>query len=224
MGDNITLSAADGHEFGAYQAVPAGESLGGVVVLQEIFGVNRHIRSVCDRLAAAGYRALAPALFDRRERGFESGYGAEEVAYAKRFLVDLDWPAMVLDTAAAVDHLRPHGPVALMGFCLGGSLAYLSALQVPGIAAVVAYYGSQIVKHADRAPNCPTLLHFGSLDPSIPMSDVDRIRQLRPDCELYTYEAGHGFNCDERAAYQAESAALAWRRSLATLGKGFGRG
>src|SRR5713226_3481973 len=143
MGKPLSLTAKDSHRLGAYRADPAGKPLGGVVVVQEIFGVNHHIRSVCDRLAALGYVAVAPALFDRFARDFQSGYSPEEVAQARKFLADIDWAAFVADTTAAVEALPR--PVAVLGFCMGGTVAYLAATQLDGLAAAVCFYGGQIV-------------------------------------------------------------------------------
>jgi carboxymethylenebutenolidase len=215
MGKPLSLTAKDAHRLGAYRADPAGKPLGGVVVVQEIFGVNRHIRSVCDRLAALGYAAVAPALFDRFARDFQSGYSPDEIANARKFLANIDWAAFVRDTAAAVEALPR--PVAVMGFCMGGTVAYLAATQLDGLAAAVCFYGGQIVKSADAKPRCPTQMHFGEKDEHIPMTDVDAIRAKRPDCEIHVYPAGHGFYCDERASFHAESAAIAWGRTLRFL-------
>jgi carboxymethylenebutenolidase len=214
----IEIASADGLRFGCWQSPATGSRRGSVVVLQEIFGVNPHIRSVCDRLAGLGYDAFAPALFDRLQPGLSLGYSKEEVASALAFLPRLDWDAMVSDTLATVRHARERGgPVAAMGFCLGASVAYLAAQRESGIAAVVGYYGGQIVRHLEAPPQSPTLLHYGETDHTIPMADVERIRQGRPECELHVYPAGHGFNCDERASYAPASAALAWDRSMRWL-------
>ncbi|RYY81748.1 MAG: dienelactone hydrolase family protein, partial [Comamonadaceae bacterium] len=205
----IDILAPDGHRFSCWQSLATGPRQGAVVVLQEIFGVNHHIQAVCDRLAAAGYDAFAPALFDRIEPGFSSGYAKEDVARALQFLPRLDWDAMVRDTLATAAHAAATrgGPVAAMGFCLGASVAWLAAQRGEGIAAVVGYYGGQIVQHLQEPARRPTLLHYGEHDHTIPMADVDRIRRERPDCTLHVYDAGHGFNCDERAAFEPASAA-----------------
>ncbi|PWB57323.1 MAG: carboxymethylenebutenolidase [Bradyrhizobiaceae bacterium] len=225
MGQPLTLVAADSHRLGAYRADPAGKPRGGVVVVQEIFGVNHHIRAVCDRIAEAGYAALAPALFDRTARDFQSGYSPEEVAKARKFIETPDWDAMLRDTAAAAEELKGLGSVAVIGFCMGGTIAFLSATRLAGIAAAVCYYGGGIARFADETPKCPTQMHFGEKDDHIPMSAVEEIRRKRPDCEIHVYQgAGHGFHCDERASYHAESAALAWKRSLAFLEKAIGKG
>jgi carboxymethylenebutenolidase len=214
----IKITAPDGHVFDCWQAPATGARRGTVVVLQELFGVNSHIQSVCGRLASHGYDAFAPALFDRLQPGFTCGYTKDEVAEALNFLPRIDWNAMVVDTLATAHHARAAGgPVALMGFCLGASVAYMAAQLAPGIAAVVGYYGGQIAQHLDRPPQSPTLLHYGETDHTIPMAAVERIRAQRPECELHVYPAGHGFNCDARASYEPASAALAWERSMRWL-------
>jgi carboxymethylenebutenolidase len=214
----IELESSDGFRFGAWVALATRKRLGSVVVLQEIFGVNHHIQTVCDRLTNAGYDAIAPALFDRRQRDFVSGYSADEIAEALKFLPMLNWDTMVLDTLATVRHAGARGgQVAVLGFCLGASVGYLAAQREAGIAAVIGYYGGQIVLHLDRPPQSPTLLHYGETDHTIPMADVERIRQGRPECELHTYPAGHGFNCDERRSFEPVAAALAWDRSMQWL-------
>ncbi len=215
MGKNITLTAADGHKLGAYRADPAGVAKGSVVVIQEIFGVNHHIRSVCDRVAAAGYAAVAPALFDRIEPGFESGYSPGEISAAMRFVENPDFEAFLRDTSAAIGELKSAGPVSIMGFCLGGTVAFAAACNLEGLSSAVCYYGGFIAKMADQKPKVPTLMHFGALDAHIPLSDVEIIRQKRPDCDIHVYQgADHGFHCDERGSYNKDAATLAWHRSL----------
>ena len=219
MGKKITLTAADGHKLGAYRADPAETAKKGVVVIQEIFGVNSHIQSVCDRLAAAGYAALAPALFDRIEPGFECGYSPEEIGGAMRFVQNPDFGAFLRDTAAAIGELKAVGPVSIMGFCLGGTVAFAAACNLDGLFSAVCYYGGFIAKMADQKPKIPTQMHFGALDAHIPLSDVETIRKKRPECEVYVYEgADHGFNCDQRGSYNKEAAALAWQRSMDWIG------
>ncbi|HXY90224.1 MAG TPA: dienelactone hydrolase family protein [Xanthobacteraceae bacterium] len=225
MGTKVTLTAADGFQLGAYRADPKGPPRGGVVVIQEIFGVNHHIRAVCDRLADAGYRTMAPQVFDRMSPNFESGYSEAEIAKAREFLPRLDWAKLMLDASAAVDALKKEGgPVAMIGFCMGGTVAFIAATRLGGLAASVCYYGGQIVRFADNKPRCPVQMHFGEKDASIPTGDVETIRQKRPECEIFTYPgAGHAFNRDESpAAYEPNSARLAWQRSLAFLAKTLG--
>jgi carboxymethylenebutenolidase len=220
LGKHFSLTATDSFKLGAYRADPKGTPKGGMVVIQEIFGVNQHIRNVCDAIAAEGYAAVAPALFDRITPNFECGYSPDEVANARKFIANPDWDAMLRDTDAAIKELRPAGPVGIIGFCMGGSVAYLAACRLSGLSASVCYYGGRIVAFADEKPRCPTQMHFGETDQGIPLSDVETIKQKRPDCEIYIYPgAGHGFHCDERASFNADAAKLAWQRSMAFLAK-----
>ena len=199
MGSFISLTSADGHQLRAYRADPAGAARGGIVVLQEIFGVNAYIRSVCDQLAAEGYVAVAPSLFDRQQPGFESGYSSAEIAEARKFLADIDWDRFLLDTDAAVQVLKAEGPVASFGFCLGATIAFLGATRLKDVAAAVCYHGGQIIRVADEAPRVPVQMHFGSEDPTIPLSDVNTIKSKRPEPEIYVYEgAKHGFGCEDK--------------------------
>ncbi|RJF74835.1 dienelactone hydrolase family protein [Rhodopseudomonas palustris] len=214
MGHDITLTADDGFQLGAYRAEPAGAAAASVVVIQEIFGVNQHIRAVCDRFAAQGYRAIAPAIFDRIERNFQSGYSPEEIATARKFVANPDWDAMLRDTKAAIDSVKGEGPVGIIGYCLGGSVAYLAAARLEGLSAAIGYYGGAIVRFADEAPKVPTQLHFGEKDSGIPLTDVEIIRSKRPEVDIHVYlEAQHGFSCDERASFDKQSSDRAWQRS-----------
>lgn len=222
MGKHLSLTASDGFELGAYRADPEGRPRGGLVVIQEIFGVNHHIRSVCDRFAALGYVALAPAVFDRHVRNFESGYSPAEVEEARKFIPRIDWGAMLRDTAAAIAALQDTGKVGIIGYCMGGTVAFLAAGKLDGLAAAVGYYGGQTAKNADLVPRVPVMLHFGERDASIPLADVETLRQKRPDCALHLYPAGHAFNCDERANYDPDSAKLALSRTLTFLEKHVG--
>ena len=161
---------------------------------------------------------MAPALFDRQEKDFQSGYSADEVAQARRFIAKPDWDAMLRDTQAAIDAVKSAGPVAVGGFCMGGSVAFLAATRLSGLAAAVGYYGGAIVKFADEKPKVPVQLHFGAKDHGIPLSDVEIIRTKRPEAEIFIYdEAGHGFHCDERASYHKPSADIAEGRTQAFL-------
>lgn len=215
MGQDIQLTASDGFRLGAYRADPTGAPRAAVVVIQEIFGVNHHIRNICDRFAVQGYTAVAPALFDRSERNFQSGYSPEEVAVARKFIAKPDFEAFLRDTEAAVKAVADVGPVGVIGFCLGGSVAYLAATRLDGLKAAIGYYGGAIVRFADAPPKVPTQLHFGEKDTGIPLADVETIRAKRPDVEVFVYaNAQHGFGCDERASYHQPSAELARRRSL----------
>jgi carboxymethylenebutenolidase len=220
VGQDIKLKASDNFELGGYRADPAGPRKGAVVVIQEIFGVNHHIRSVCDRLAAEGYVAIAPAIFDRIEPNFTSGYSPDEITVARKFVANPDWPAMLLDTQAAIDAVKDAGPVGIIGFCLGGSIAYAAATKLSGLKAAVGYYGGAIVRLADDKPKVPTQLHFGEKDAGIPLTDVETIKAKQPDVEIFIYPgAQHGFHCDERASYDKASADVAWPRSMAFFAK-----
>ena len=169
MGKQFTLTTTDKHSLGAYRADPAGTPKGGMVVVQEIFGVNHHIRAVCDRLAALGYVAVAPAVFDRFVRNFESGYTPDEIAHARSYLGNLNWDHMMADIAAAQGDLKGTGPLGIVGFCMGGTAAFLAACRIPGFSAAVAFYGGMIGKFADEKPKCPMQMHFGEKDDGIPM-------------------------------------------------------
>lgn len=212
------LHAADGHALDAYVAMPEGTPKAALVIIQEIFGVNHHIRSMADRFAREGYLAVAPALFDRYERGFETGYDAEgrEKGMAIIQQMKMEWAAA--DTLAAVTFARDEykTEVGILGFCLGGSIAWMAAAHMP-VGAAVGYYGGYIAKFIGEQPNMPVLLHFGDKDDHIPMSDVEAIRAAHPDVPVYTYAAGHGFNCDERGSYNEAAANEAWQRTLAFL-------
>jgi carboxymethylenebutenolidase len=220
LGKHFSLTSDDKFQLGAYRADPAGTPKGGMVVIQEIFGVNQHIRAVCDRLAGEGYAAVAPALFDRQTKDYQSGYTPDEIAASRKFVANPDWAAMMRDTQAAIDDLKGAGPVGIVGFCMGGSVAFLAACRLNGLSASVAYYGGQIAKFADEKPKCPVMMHFGETDAAIPMTDVDTIKKKRPESEVFVYPvAGHGFHCDERGSFHSESAKLAWQRTMDFLNK-----
>jgi carboxymethylenebutenolidase len=210
------LTASDGHELDAYEVHPDGASAS-IVVVQEIFGVNAHIRSVVDRYASFGYRAIAPALFDRGERGVELGYDDVGRARGIELVMPIAFDAAMRDVAAAVDHVSDTGPVAVIGYCFGGSVAWIAACELP-IAAAVGYYGGQIYGMRDRSPRVPTMLHFGELDHGIPLDQVSAIADAHPEVPVHVYaSADHGFNCDARPQYDARSAAIALGRTLEFL-------
>jgi carboxymethylenebutenolidase len=220
VGHPIKLTASDGFQLGGYRADPATAPKAALVVIQEIFGVNHHIRNICDRFASAGYVAVAPAIFDRIERDFQSGYSPDEVAVARKFVANPDWTAMLRDVQAAIDSVKSVGPIGIVGFCLGGSVAYAAATKLTGLSAAVGYYGGAIVRFADDNPGVPMMLHFGEKDAGIPVSDVETIRAKQPDLEVHVYPgAQHGFSCDERASYDKASADIAWQRTLAFFAK-----
>lgn len=215
MGEQITLTASDGVKIGAYKVVPSGTPRGGIVVVQEIFGVNPHIRKVADGYAAEGYLVIAPALFDRMEPDVELGYTGEDYNKAINFMNKIDKEKALLDIAAAVAAASSAGKVGIVGYCFGGLMSFTAAARVPGLAAAVAYYGGGIAQVADLQPKVPLLLHFGERDNLIPPADVAKIHAAHPNVPIYTYPAGHGFNCDARSSYDKPSADLALSRSLA---------
>ncbi len=223
-GSMISLKTADGQNIGAYLAEPAGPPKAALLVLQEIFGVNRHMRAVTDGFAAAGFLALCPALFDRAKPGVELGYQADDVAQGRdlRGAVTLD--QTLADMSAGIEALHARAPglkVAVIGYCWGGSLAWMASTRLK-VDAAIGYYGGQITPFVNETPACPIMLHFGEFDKGIPLSDVAAIQAAHPDLPVHIYPAGHGFNCTERADYNAEASALALTRSMAFLQKSLG--
>lgn len=213
MGHWETLMARDGHEFSAWMAAPSGAARGAIVLLQEIFGVNRHIRAQVDAYAAEGYLTIAPALYDRIGRNIETGYSDEERAQARGSMLQIRQQDALADIGAALNVVRHAGRVALLGYCWGGTLAWIAARTLPARAAV-AYYPGSIGEHLDDVPACATLLHFAERDPLVPAETVQRVRGLCARCVVQVYPAQHGFNCSERAAFDAASAALARQHTL----------
>lgn len=221
MGNGITLEASDGHEFDAWRAAPDDEPRGAVVIIQEIFGVNAHVQRVCEGYAADGYLAIAPALFDRIERGVELDYDEAGTARGRELRTRLGWEDPLRDIDAAVALARDTGNVATIGYCWGGSLSWLTATRLK-VDAAVCYYGGQIGDFLDEQARCPVLMHFGERDELIPLETVEGIRAAHPDIPVFMYPAGHGFNCDARASWHAESAELARRRTLNFLAEHVG--
>jgi carboxymethylenebutenolidase len=220
MSEHVTLKAADGHESDAYVARPEGEPIAGLVVVQEIFGVNAHIRSVADSYARDGFLAVAPALFDRIERGVELDYVGADMQKAVSFIPKLDLDKSLADVAAAVEFAGSSSgkAVGVIGYCYGGTLAWLAAARLrPAVA--VGYYGGRTSNYADEKLFAPVMLHFGRLDAHIPAEEVEKIHAAHPEVEIYWYDAEHGFNCDARGSYNKEAALEARERSLAFLRK-----
>jgi carboxymethylenebutenolidase len=216
--ETITLKADDGHELTAYSARPKAESQrrGGVVVLQEIFGVNRHIREVTEGFAAEGYFAIAPALYDRSSRrGVELGYTSDDVQLGRKLREEFSWDDSMRDIDAARSLLASEGlPVGTVGYCWGGSISFLAATRLDVQAAVV-YYGGQILPYVEESERCPLLMHFGTKDESIPLESVETIRKAHPSATIHLYDADHGFNCNLRASYNETAARLARERTIA---------
>lgn len=220
MSEFVRLRAADGHELGAYVALPAGEPIAALVVIQEIFGVNAHIRSVADGYAKDGFLCVAPALFDRIQPGVELSYEGDDMQTARSMMPRFNLPKAVEDIQAAVEYAASSSgqKTGVIGYCLGGTLAWLAATRLRP-AAAVGYYGGQIGNYVTETPSCPAMFHFGRQDAHIPASEVEKLHVAHPDVEVYWYDAGHGFNCEPRASYNAAAAAEARERSLGFLKK-----
>ncbi|MCW0236628.1 MAG: dienelactone hydrolase family protein [Ferrovibrio sp.] len=215
MGAMTSLTAADGHRLAAYTAEPKGTPKGGVVVIQEIFGVNGHIRAVTDGYAADGYYAVAPALFDRVQANVDLGYSAEDVAAGRDIRGRMAWDTVMKDVTVAFALASGAGRVGTVGYCYGGGVTWKMATSLPGLAASVGYYGGPWGELKDEAPKAPCLLHFGALDKMIPTALADEMKALHPSITTHVYDADHGFNCDQRATYNAAAAVTARRRTLA---------
>jgi carboxymethylenebutenolidase len=205
MGRTVELKAADGFALAAYRADPTGKPKGGLVVVQEIFGVNRHMRYVTDSFAAAGYAAVAPALFDRARRGVDIGYDEAAIQTGVGLRAKIPLADTLLDVQAAIDSLADSGKIGVVGYCWGGSLAFFAATRLHGLSAAVGYYGGMIAAHATEKPRVPLMLHFGEKDHGIPMTDVEKIIGARPDVAVFIYPAGHGFSCEERKDFDGPS-------------------
>ncbi|MGH8736598.1 MAG: dienelactone hydrolase family protein [Burkholderiales bacterium] len=219
MGQAIELTAADGHKLAAYRADPAGTPRGAVVVIQEIFGVNSHIRSVADGYAADGYLALAPAMYDRAQRGYETGYSQPEIQAGVAIMQKLDWKQTLIDVSAAIETVKSAGKVGIVGYCWGGTVAWVAACRRRGLACSAPYYGGAIPNFISEQPKCPVMFHFGEQDHSITLEQAKKIAAAHPEASAHFYPAGHGFNCDQRGSFNAESAKLARERTVAFLRK-----
>jgi carboxymethylenebutenolidase len=219
MGQWIELSASDGVRLAAYRADPAGpdKPRGGLVVVQEIFGVNSHIRDVCDGFAADGYVTIAPALFDRYERNFDIGYTPEDIARGRELKAKAGTDAALRDVAAARDAAASAGRVGIVGYCWGGFITWMSAARLPGFTCAVSYYGGGILDAGSEQPKCPLMAHFGERDTVIPVAGVEKLAAAHPEAQVFLYAADHGFNCDQRKSYDAEAASLARERTLEFL-------
>lgn len=222
MADTLTLTAEDGHKLAAYIAQPESRPKGGVVVIQEIFGVNAHIRAVADDYAAQGYLSIAPALFDRVRPGIELGYSEDDVTKGREIRAQVRNEDALLDIDAAADAVRSAGRIAAVGYCWGGTLAWLTAVRLQGLSAVASYYGGGIGGFASEQPHCPVILHFGERDHAIPPTEVEAVRKAHPELPVHVYPAGHGFNCDQRGSFEPKSAEIARERTLAFFAKHLG--
>lgn len=221
MGEYNQLMARDGHEFATWLAPAAGTPRGALVILQEIFGLNSHIRSVADGYAADGYLCIAPALFDRVRRNVELGYGPDQVEEGRGYAMQIPEEKLLLDITACINVVKHSGPVAVVGYCWGGALAHLAACELP-IRAAVDYYGTRTIQNLHRRTKAPVLYHFGERDKTIPPEAIEKVRAADPTGEVHVYPADHGFNCDQRASFDAASAKLARERTLEFLARKLG--
>ncbi len=217
---DILLRASDGHELSAHRIDPIGPARGGIVVIQEIFGVNQHIRATAARYAAAGYAVIAPAFFDRLEAKLELGYDKADTERGRQLVGKLEAAQILADLQAGVDALRGAGEVGIVGYCWGGAVAWVAANKLSGVARAVSYYGSRIVNYIDLAPQIPVQMHVGRNDASFPLAKVHELGRRYPSVEIHEYEAGHGFNCDHRSGYDPEASAHALERALRFLAGG----
>lgn len=216
MGQMIELTASDGFTFGAYHVQPTGPRKGGLILIQEIFGVNADIRRTSDDFAALGYEVLAPSMYDRVEKGFvRDDHSQDSLAAAMPIAQANGLEKPVVDLQAAVDFLKTRGPVFVTGFCYGGSASWIAATQVNDVAAASCYYGSLLPNLAHLTPKCPVIAHFGATDPFIPMENVERFKAEKPDVPVYLYDAGHGFFTKGGMAYDEKARDLSLQRTLA---------
>jgi carboxymethylenebutenolidase len=214
-GSMIKMTTSDGAEIGVYHVEPKGTRRGGLVLIQEIFGVTDHIKECCDSFADEGYEVLGPSLYDREAPGFAVSYSPEDIQKAIKIARgEHPFDLSIADACTCISALRDKGPVFMTGYCYGGSVTWAAACKCDGLAAASGYYGGNIPQMADWQPKCPTILHFGKHDHGIPMEQVERVQKLHPDVPVYVYDAGHGFNSDRRTDYNREAAALARQRTL----------
>jgi len=211
-GKMISMTMADGKSIGVYRVEAAGARRGGLVLIQEIFGITEHIKSCCDGYAADGYEVLAPSLFDREAPGFVSGYTPEEMQKGAALAYGAPLEQRVSDTQVCIDALE--GPVFITGYCYGGSVVWAAACRCTGLAAASSYYGKLVPDMADEMPRCPTICHFGKKDAGIPLDGVEKFAAKHPEVAVYLYDAGHGFNSDRPTHHNAAAAKLARERTL----------
>jgi len=215
MGKMIELTASDGHRFAAYRADPAGQPKGGIVVIQEIFGGNSHIKSLADGFAADGYLAIAPAMFDRAQKNVDLGYSPQDIEKGRAIRAKITTDMAMKDSEAAVKAAAAAGKVGIVGYCWGGLVAWMAAAKVPGLACAVPYYGGGILDNAELQPKVPVMGHFGDKDAHIPVEGVKQLAEKHRTHQIFIYAADHGFNCDQRGSYNAPAAKQARSRTLA---------
>lgn len=216
MAEKIQLTAQDGHTLDAWRAGPRGKALGGIVIIQEIFGLTEHVQRLVDQYAEEGYLAVAPAMFDRLASDLVFDYS--DVETGRAHMRRLEWPNTMKDVAAAVEAARREAHrVAVIGYCWGGTVAHVAACELD-LDAAVSYYGAGVVQFLDKQPRCPIMYHFGDRDRSIPPENVEAVRSAYPGAVVHVYEgADHGFNCEDRASFDADASRLALERTLAFL-------
>lgn len=214
MGTWIELSAADGHKFAAYKAEPAGKPKGAIVIGPEIFGVNDHIKAVADGFAADGFVAIAPALFDRAQRNYDTGYSQPEIQAGIGVMSKVSIDDAMKDVAASIAHVSSAGKVGMVGYCWGGRLTWIAACRVPGLSAAVSYYGGGIADYKDEQPKCAVMLQFGEQDGNPSPEQARSVAAKHPEAIAHFYPAGHGFNCDHRGSYNADASKLARTRTV----------
>jgi carboxymethylenebutenolidase len=222
MGKMIELAASDGHKLAAYRADPSGKARGGIVVIQEIFGVNSHIRQVADGFAGDGYLAIAPALFDRVQKNVDLGYSPEDIAKGREIRGKVTNDMALKDVEAAIKAASGAGKVGIVGYCWGGLITWLAAGKLGGLACAVPYYGGGILDNADLKPRVPLMGHFGDRDQHIPVEGVKKLAEKHKPNEIFIYAADHGFNCDHRGSYDAPAAKQARERTLGFFRKHVG--
>jgi len=222
MGKMIELTASDGHRLAAYRADPAGQPRGGIVVIQEIFGVNSHIKSVTDGFAADGYLAIAPAMFDRAQKNADLGYSPQDIEKGRGIRAKITTDMAMKDSEAAVKAAAAAGKVGIVGYCWGGFVAWMASAKVPGLACAVPYYGGGILDNADLQPKVPLMGHFGDKDAHIPVEGVKQLAEKHKRQQIFIYAADHGFNCDQRGSYNAPAAKQARSRTLEFFRKHIG--
>ena len=223
MGKMIELTASDGHKLEAYRADPAGKPRGAIVVIQEIFGVNSHIKSVADGYAADGYLAIAPAMYDRVKKSYDTGYSQDEIQAGLKIMQGLDWNNTMKDVTAAIEAAKSAGKVGIVGYCWGGTVAWVAAARLPGLAASVPYYGGGMPGFIGEKPKVPVMCNFGEQDQSPTLEQAKAIAKAHPEMTAHYYPgAGHGFNCDQRGSYNAAASKQARERTLAFFRKNVG--
>ncbi len=214
QGEMRTFTARDGAAITYYHVPSQIVRRGGLILIQEIFGVTDHIKELCDGFAAEGYDVIAPSLYDRHAPGFQAGYAPDDIAQARDAAGKADWDLVTADLQTCADMLRTEGPVYVTGYCWGGSATWVAACRVNGVTAAASYYGRLVIDFVDESPRCPIILHFGEHDATIPMADIETIKARHPDIPVYVYPAGHGFNSDRRADYNPDCAHTARLRTL----------